>query len=77
MKAHVYGYPAYYHRRAHLHIGAVCKSTPYRPTVVAEARGEVTKLRRAVYEVDDKKEEEEEAEAEKKRRRKKKSRFEL
>ena len=30
MKARVQGYPRYYHMRAHLHIGAVCKSTSYR-----------------------------------------------
>ena len=30
MKARVQGYPRYYHMWAHLHIGAVCKSTSYR-----------------------------------------------
>ena len=36
MKARVQGYPRYYHMWAHLHIGAVCKSTSYDTTVKRE-----------------------------------------
>jgi hypothetical protein len=46
MKARVYGYPTYYHMRAHLHIGAVCKSTSYRATAKREQKESFSKGRR-------------------------------